>query len=110
MKYEAKGVDEEMKSMPDIEKKLEQMDENGDEFDFDDDDEEEDIPEMDENDDENKTAADDLSDVGKLLKSDAVSKEMESSSDDDDLDDSDDPDKEPIEPITVNKRILFLRK
>ncbi|CAF1140522.1 unnamed protein product [Rotaria sp. Silwood1] len=98
-KYEVKGVDEEMKAIPDIEKKLEQMDENADELDLDDDDE--DIPDLDENDEENgKTTADDFSDVGKLLKSDAVSKEIESSSDDDDLDDSDDPDKEPIEPIT----------
>ncbi|CAF3245372.1 unnamed protein product [Rotaria sp. Silwood2] len=98
-KYEVKGIDEEMKIVPDIEKKLEQMDENADELDYDDDDE--DIPDIEDNDEENgKTAADDLSDVGKLLKSDAVSKEMESSSDDDDLDDSDDPDKEPIEPMT----------
>ncbi len=63
MKYEVKGIDEEMKTIPDIEKKLEQMDENGDELDFDDDDDE-----------DGKTAADDLSDVGKLLKSDVVSK------------------------------------
>ncbi|CAF1122954.1 unnamed protein product [Rotaria sordida] len=98
-KYEVKGIDEEMRTMPDIEKKLEQMDENADELDFEDDDEE--IPDIEENDEENgKTAADDLSDVSKLLKSDAVSKEMESSSDDDDLDDSDDPDKEPIESVT----------
>ncbi len=74
MKYEVKGIDEEMKTIPDIEKKLEQMDENGDELDFDDDDDE-DIPDIEENDEENgKTAADDLSDVGKLLKSDVVSK------------------------------------
>jgi hypothetical protein len=38
------GVDEEMKNIPDMEKKLEQMDDNGDEFDFDDDDE--DIPDI----------------------------------------------------------------
>jgi hypothetical protein len=63
VKYEVKGIDEEMKTIPDIEKKLEQMDENGDELDFDDDDDE-----------DGKTAADDLSDVGKLLKSDVVSK------------------------------------
>jgi len=69
------GVDEEMKTIPDMEKKLEQMDDNGDEFDFDDDDE--DIPDIDDNDEENgKTAADDLSDVGKLLKNDAISKGM----------------------------------
>ncbi len=86
------GVDEEMKTVPDMEKKLDQMDENGEEFDFDDDDD--DIPDIglnwkqyylskfilfyfhiDENDEENgKTTADDLSDFGKLLKSDAVSK------------------------------------
>lgn len=40
MKYEVKGIDEEMKTMPDMEKRLEQMDENGDDFDYDDDDEE----------------------------------------------------------------------
>jgi hypothetical protein len=44
VKYEVKGIDEEMKTIPDIEKKLEQMDENGDELDFDDDDE--DIPDI----------------------------------------------------------------
>lgn len=40
------GVDEEVKTIPDIEKKLEQMEENGDELDLDDDDEEEDIPDI----------------------------------------------------------------
>ena len=35
-----------MKTIPDIDKKLEQMEENGDEFDLDDDDEEEDIPDI----------------------------------------------------------------
>ena len=75
---------------------------------------------LDENEDEDKTAADDLSAVGKLLKTDAISKgkdgftrkfiykrliilEIESSSDDDDLDDSDDPDKESIGAIPVTK-------
>jgi hypothetical protein len=38
------GINEEMKTTPDIEKKLEQMDENGYEFDFDDDDE--DVPDI----------------------------------------------------------------
>jgi hypothetical protein len=101
-----------MKTMPDIEKRLEEMDDNGGEFNFDeDDDEEEDIPDIEENDEENgKTTGDDLSDVGKLLKSDAVSKEMESSSDDDDLDDSDDPDKEPIETISVIKTNFHFHK
>jgi len=80
------------------------MDDNADEIDLDDDDE--DIPDLDENDeDSGKATTDDLSDVGKLLKSDAVSKEMESSSDDDDLDDSDDPDKEPIEQIASSSNI-----
>lgn len=91
MKYEVKGVDEEMKAEPDVDKRIEQMDEHDEDFEFDDDDE--DIPEigqdylqknisfefgifhLDDNDDENgKNAGDDLSDVGKLLKSDAVSK------------------------------------
>ena len=40
------GVDEEMKVVPDIEKKLEQMDENNGEIDFFDDDEEEEVPDM----------------------------------------------------------------
>ncbi|CAF4748028.1 unnamed protein product, partial [Rotaria magnacalcarata] len=102
-KYEVKGVDEQMKTIPDIDKKLEQMDDNADELDFDDDDEEEDIHDLDDNDDENgRTAADDLSAVTKLLKSDVVSKEMESSSDEDDLDDSDDPDKETILPMATS--------
>ncbi|CAM2711687.1 unnamed protein product [Rotaria socialis] len=102
-KYEVKGVDEQMKTVPDIDKKLEQMDDNADELDFDDDDEEEDTHDLDDNDDENgRTAADDLSAVTKLLKSDVVSKEIESSSDDDDLDDSDDPDKETIVPMATS--------
>jgi len=82
------------------------MDENGAEFDFDDDDDDEDIPNTDEND---KAVVDDLSDVEKLLKSDAVNK------DDDDLDDSDDSDKEsiavsrnPSETITEDKVRSFL--
>ncbi|CAF3854662.1 unnamed protein product [Adineta steineri] len=100
MKYEVKGVDEEVKNIPDMEKKLEQMDENPDGFDFDDDDEE--IPDIEDNDEENdKTSAADLADVGKMLKSDAVSKDLESSSDDDDLDDSDDPDKEPADSLAI---------
>ena len=41
--YVCIGVDEEVKTMPDIEKKLEQMDENPDELDWDDDEE---IPEI----------------------------------------------------------------
>ena len=72
---------------------------------------------LDENDDENKTAADDLSAVGNLLKTDELKGkhslshpslvntliliEIESSSDEDELDDSDDPDKETIEAIAV---------
>lgn len=39
------GIDEEMKTMPNIEKKIEQMDEYGDEIDFEDDDDEE-IPDI----------------------------------------------------------------
>jgi hypothetical protein len=39
-------IAEEMRTMPDIDKKLEQMDDNGDEFDFDDDDEEEEVPDI----------------------------------------------------------------
>lgn len=98
MKYEAKGIDEEMKTMPNIEKKIEQMDEYGDEIDFEDDDDEE-IPDIEENDDENRKEndSDDFGDVGKLLKNDAISKEIGSSSDDDDMDDSDDPDKDNAE-------------
>jgi hypothetical protein len=38
------GIDEQEKTMPDLEKKLEQMDQNEGEFDFDDDDDE--IPEI----------------------------------------------------------------
>jgi hypothetical protein len=39
------GIEEEMKNIPDMDKKFEQMEENGGEFDFDDDDDE-DIPEI----------------------------------------------------------------
>ncbi|CAF0748706.1 unnamed protein product [Adineta ricciae] len=98
-KYEIKGVDEEMKVVPDIEKKLEQMDENNGEIDFFDDDEEEEVPDMDDMEDEaGKGSGGDLNDFGKLFANDAI-KEIESSSDDDDMDDSDDPDKESNEPV-----------
>ncbi|CAF1435633.1 unnamed protein product [Rotaria sp. Silwood1] len=95
-----KGVDEEMKIIPNIEKKLKQIDENGSEVDFDND--EEDISDLYENDEKNGTiTADNLSNVGKLLKNDAGSQNMESSSDDDNnLDELDDPKKEPTESIS----------
>ena len=44
--YPCVGVDEQMKTVPDIDKKLEQMDDNADEIDFDDDDEEEDTHDL----------------------------------------------------------------
>ncbi|CAF4830686.1 unnamed protein product, partial [Rotaria sp. Silwood1] len=90
-------VDEEMKIMPNIEKKLKQMIENESEFDDD-----EDISDLYENDEKNGTiTADNLSNVGKLLKNDAGSQNMESSSDDDNnLDELDDPKKEPTESIS----------
>ncbi|CAF3734818.1 unnamed protein product [Rotaria sp. Silwood1] len=95
-----KGLDEEMKIMRNIGKKMKQMIENESEFDFDHDDE--DISDLDENDEKNDTiTADNLSNVGKLLKNDAVSQNMESSSDDDNnLDQLDDLKKEPIESIS----------
>ena len=88
-----KGIDEEVRNMPDMEKKLEQMDDNADELDFDDDDD--DIPEIgstiertrtrkiilrlhfaEDHDEENgkNNGNDDLSDVSKLLKDDAIDK------------------------------------
>lgn len=45
-KYEVRGVDEDVKTVPDIEKKLEEMEENGDELDLDDDDEEIEVPDL----------------------------------------------------------------
>jgi len=99
MKYEVKGIDEEMKPTLNIEKKLDKMDEDG--LDFDDDDEEIEVSEPEENEDEN--AADDLGDVSKL-KTDQMNKDLESSSDDDDLDDSDDPEKESVETAASNTR------
>ncbi|CAF5041438.1 unnamed protein product [Rotaria sp. Silwood1] len=84
-----KGLDEEMKIMRNIGKKMKQMIENESEFDFDHDDE--DISDLDENDEKNDTiTADNLSNV-----------DMESSSDDDNnLDQLDDLKKEPIESIS----------
>jgi len=111
MKYEVKGIDEEEKTVTNIDKKLEKMDQG--ELDMDDDDDDS----LEEDEDDVAAQAignlgpnEDLSEVGKemrkLLKNDTLNKvDVESSSDDDDLDDSDDPDKEPIVPILFQGKI-----
>ncbi|CAF4920449.1 unnamed protein product [Rotaria sp. Silwood1] len=85
------GIDEEMKITPNIEKKLKQMNENGSEVDFDNDNDDEDILDLYENDEKNGTVtAHDLSNV-----------DMESSSNNDsNLDALDDLKKESIVSIS----------
>ncbi|CAF4688721.1 unnamed protein product, partial [Rotaria sp. Silwood2] len=73
------GDDEEMKTISDQENKLEQMNENRDQVNFDANGDE-DIHDIDNNDEKNEKTAADHFHVGKLLKNDAVSKKMKSSS------------------------------
>ncbi|CAF1506656.1 unnamed protein product, partial [Didymodactylos carnosus] len=104
-KYEEKGIDEQIKVVTDIDKKLEKL-ENDEEIDLEDSDNEE---EEEDDDPGANVIGKDLSEVGKemrkLLEKDTLNKADESSTDDDDLDDSDDPDKELIVPEEISHKI-----
>jgi len=110
MKYEVKGIDEEEKTVTNIDKKLEKMDQGELDMDDDDDDDDDSLEDYEDNVAEqeigNLGPVEDLSEVGnemrKLLKSEILNQDNELSSDDDNLDDSDDPDKEPVVP-TMDK-------